>query len=644
MSSVLNSPETRQKVDALISRMNLDQKLGQMTQAERMSVTPDDVFRYHIGSVLSGGGSSPGNNRPEDWVAMNQDYWAASMTEDEQHLAIPVLYSVDAVHGNNNVRGATLFPHNIGLGAAHDPDLIRRIARTTAREILATGVDWTFAPTLAVARNIHWGRTYESFSEDPAIVASYAGHFVLGMQGDLGADGVIACAKHWIGDGGTNNGIDQGESTLSREALEQIHIKPYHAAIAEGVLTVMASFNSWNGDKCHGNKYLMTDVLKKEMKFNGFIVSDWDGIDYLSEDYYDAVALAVNAGIDMFMVSETWMEFIDALRRHVMRGSVAMDRIDDAVRRILAVKIAFGLFEKPGPEKRTWSKHESFGSAEHRAIAREAVRKSLVLLKNENSVLPLDRKARILVAGKNAHNRGHQCGGFSIAWQGTSGNEFIEGGTSVWEGIREAAAGATLSADASGADADPDQHDIAIVVIGERPYAEGMGDIRSGDQVLVEAGSQIKGIMNVLKPYGSTLELARLHPEDLQTIKTIAEKDIPIVVVLISGRPLVVNQELDACSAFVAAWLPGSEGQGIADVLFGDHDFHGKLSFSWPDLASDGTDRSKNLVNPLFPPGYGLTYANQTHRSRTDDHSENLLTRTPGKSQHACPDHERTVC
>lgn len=610
MSSVLNSPETRQKVDALLSRMNLDQKLGQMTQAERMSITPDDVFRYHIGSVLSGGGSAPGNNLPADWVAMNQDYWVASMTEDEQHLAIPVLYSVDAVHGNNNVRGATLFPHNIGLGAAHDPDLIRRIAKATAREILATGVDWTFAPTLAVARNIHWGRTYESFSEDPAVVASYAGQFVLGMQGDLGADGVIACAKHWVGDGGTNNGIDQGESTLSRDELEKIHIKPYHAAIAEGVLTVMASFNSWNGDKCHGNKYLLTDVLKKEMNFNGFIVSDWDGVDYLSEDYFDAVALAVNAGIDMFMVSETWLEFIDALRRHVKRGSVAMDRIDDAVRRILAVKIAFGLFEKPGPEKRTWSKHESFGSAEHRAIAREAVRKSLVLLKNEDSVLPLNRNARILVAGKNADNRGHQCGGFSIAWQGTSGNEFVEGGTSIWEGIREAAAGATLSADACGADADPDQHDIAIVVIGERPYAEGMGDIRSGDQVLVEAGSQIKGIMNVLEPYGNTLELARLHPEDLQTIKTIAEKDIPIVVVLISGRPLVVNQELEACSAFVAAWLPGSEGQGIADVLFGDHDFHGKLSFSWPDLASDGADRNNNRVSPLFPLGYGLTYAN----------------------------------
>lgn len=610
MSSVLNSPETRQKVDALLSRMNLDQKLGQMTQAERMSITPDDVFRYHIGSVLSGGGSAPGNNLPADWVAMNQDYWVASMTEDEQHLAIPVLYSVDAVHGNNNVRGATLFPHNIGLGAAHDPDLIRRIATATAREILATGVDWTFAPTLAVARNIHWGRTYESFSEDPAVVASYAGQFVLGMQGDLGADGVIACAKHWVGDGGTNNGIDQGESTLSRDELERIHIKPYHAAIAEGVLTVMASFNSWNGDKCHGNKYLLTDVLKKEMNFNGFIVSDWDGVDYLSEDYFDAVALAVNAGIDMFMVSETWLEFIDALKRHVKRGSVAMDRIDDAVRRILAVKIAFGLFEKPGPEKRTWSKHESFGSAEHRAIAREAVRKSLVLLKNEDSVLPLDRNARILVAGKNADNRGHQCGGFSIAWQGTSGNEFVEGGTSIWEGIREAAAGATLSADAYGADADPDQHDIAIVVIGERPYAEGMGDIRSGDQVLVEAGSQIKGIMNVLEPYGNTLELARLHPEDLRTIKTIAEKDIPIVVVLISGRPLVVNQELDACSAFVAAWLPGSEGQGIADVLFGEHDFHGKLSFSWPDLASDGTDRNNNRVSPLFPLGYGLTYAN----------------------------------
>ena len=466
MASILQDAAIRQKVDFLLAKMNLDQKIGQMTQAERMSVTPEDVRRYHLGSVLSGGGSSPGNNLPEDWVSMNDAYWIASMDEDDLHLAIPILYSVDAVHGNNNVRGATLFPHNIGLGAANDHDLIKRIAKITAREVLASGVDWTFAPTLAVARNINWGRTYESFSEDPDIVASYAGNLVQGLQGDLGADSVVASLKHWVGDGGTTNGIDQGETTLSRDELERIHIKSYYPALAEGALTVMASSNSWNGDKCHGHKYLLTDVLKNEMNFDGFIISDWDGIDYLSEDYHEAVALAINAGIDMFMISEKWKEFIDHTRRNVQRGSISLKRVDDAVRRILTVKFACGLFDKPRPSKRFWSNHASFGAREHREVAREAVRKSLVMLKNEGSVLPLDKKTRILVAGRNAHNRGHQCGGFSIDLQGTRGNEYIEGGTSIWEGIHEMIASAVLSTGIKGADADPDQHDVAIVVIG----------------------------------------------------------------------------------------------------------------------------------------------------------------------------------
>jgi beta-glucosidase len=608
MNSPLHDPALKARVEALLSRMTLDQKIGQMTQPERMACTPEDVTRYHLGSVLSGGGSCPGDNQPADWVEMNDDYWAASMLEDEQHLAIPLIYGVDAIHGNSNVLGATVFPHNIGLGAADDADLVNRIAQATAREILAVGVDWTFAPTLAVARNDNWGRTYESYSEDPQLVSSYAAPFVEGLQSDLGDNGVVACVKHWVGDGGTTNGIDQGETTLSLDVLRDIHMRPYRPAIDAGVLTVMASFNSWNGDKCHGHKQLLTDVLKKEMGFDGFIISDWDGIDYLSEDYYEAVGKSVNAGIDMFMVSEQWADFIDHVRSHVHNGSIPMSRINDAVSRILSVKFAAGLFDKPRPRQRAWSNSDSFGGHEHREIAREAVRKSLVLLKNQDDLLPLDKSARIIVAGKNADNRGHQCGGFTVAWQGVEDNQSIAGGTSIWEGIQGQAENAVLSDGGLGLDADPDKHDVAIVVIGERPYAEGMGDVRSGNNVLVEAGSQIKGLMKILEPYGSSLELAQSHPEDLATIKNISSKGIPVVAVLLSGRPLLVNQELAEVSSFVAAWLPGSEGQGVADVLLGDYDFQGKLSFSWPKDPKAELNVGDQHYDPLFPYGFGLGY------------------------------------
>lgn len=603
MKNFSANPAIESRVEDLLSQMSLDQKIGQMTQPERMACSPEDVKNYHLGSVLSGGGSSPGDNRPKDWVMMNDAYWAASMDSDsDEHLAIPLIYGVDAIHGNNNVLGATIFPHNIGLGAANDPELMYRIAQATAREILTTGVDWTFAPTLAVARNTRWGRTYESYSEENTIITSYAGRFVDGMQDDGGEDCVVACVKHWVGDGGTTHGIDQGETTLSLEELKRTHIAPYYAAIEAGAMTVMASFNSWNGDKCHGHKYLLTDLLKDEMGFEGFIISDWDGIDYLSEDYFEAVGKGVNAGIDMFMVSEEWQAFIAHLKTHVQSGTVPMARIDDAVRRILTVKLACGLFDKPRPAERKWSNHDSFGGNEHRQLAREAVRKSLVLLKNEGSLLPINKQARILVAGKNAHNRGHQCGGFTVAWQGVSDNELIEGGTSIWEGIQAQSPNATLSHD--GLDADPVQHDVAVVVIGETPYAEGMGDIRDGNDVIIEAGSQIKGLLKVLEPYGHTLELAKAHPEDLQTIKNITAKGIPVVAVLISGRPLVINQEIAEATSFVAAWLPGSEGQGVSDVLFGDYDFLGKLSFSWPKSVEQQS-KTKDL---LFPYGYGLSY------------------------------------
>ncbi|GEM_PF-69031 len=604
MDQIMEQNDIAQKVEALLSRMNLDQKIGQMTQTERLAVSPEEVKAYHLGSVLSGGGSVPGENTPADWVAMNDAYWMASVEEDAEHLAIPILYGVDAIHGHNNVRGATVFPHNIGLGATGDPDLLERIARVTAREVRATGVEWTFAPTLAVARNDHWGRTYESYSEDPETVRLCGGRFVKGLQGDFGQEHVVACAKHWVGDGGTTDGIDQGDTAVSLAELQKTHIRPYYDALEAGALTVMASYNSWNGNKCHGHKYLLTDVLKTELGFRGFVISDWNGIDQLADDFGEAVALAINAGIDMVMVPEKWKEFISTMRGLIANGSIPMERIDDAVRRILTVKFIAGLFDQPRPAERELSNHPSFGSDDHREVAREAVRKSLVLLKNDEGILPLKGNGRILVAGKSADNRGHQCGGFTIAWQGVSDNASIEGGTSIWEALQSRLSDAVLSVDGSAAD--NASFDAAVVVIGELPYAEGLGDVREGESVAL--GSSLERPDMVMKPYRSSLELASMHPEDLETIRRIRAQGIPVVAVLLSGRPLVVNSELEESQAFVAAWLPGSEGQGIADVLCGDEDFTGKLRFSWPRSDRDNWNRGDDPYDPLFPFGYGLTY------------------------------------
>lgn len=628
-SATVVASNVEERVRSLLARMTLDQKIGQMTQPERLHVTPDEVKRYHIGSVLSGAGSCPGDNRPDDWVAMNDAYWAASMEEDADHPAIPVLYGVDAIHGNANVRGATVFPHNIGLGAAHDPELVERIGRVTAREVRAAGVDWTFAPTLAVAQDPSWGRTYESYSEDPGTVAEYARRIVKGLQeggeaggrrdGEMGggqgltwvcSDGVVACAKHWVGDGGTRDGVDQGDTVVDEAELRRVHIAPYVPALEAGVLTVMVSLSSWNGEQCHAHRYLIRDVLKGEMGFRGFVVSDWNGLDPLADDYGEAAAAAVNAGIDMVMVPEKWREFIAGLSEQVERGVVLGERIDDAVARILRVKVACGLFERR-PAERRGSNGIGFGSREHRAVAREAVRKSLVLLKNEGGVLPLDRGARILVTGPAAHDRGRQCGGFTIEWQGVTGNEAIAGGTSIWEGIRAVAPGAVLwggeaSCDENGAFRTAEDagrtFDAAVVVVGERPYAEGMGDIREPGPVRPGTNHLPAG-PGVLQPYGNTLELAKLHPGALRTVRALAERGIPVVTVLISGRPLVVTAEMAASSAFVAAWLPGSEGAGVADVLFGDHDFVGRLPMVWPGGGAVGRGRASEV---LFPQGFGL--------------------------------------
>lgn len=583
-----------QFVEEKLAGLSLEKKIGQMTMAERMHVSPDDVKRYCLGSVLSGGGSHPGDNTPKDWVMMNDAFWQAACG-DADGFGIPVLFGIDAVHGHNNLGGATIFPHNIGLGAARDPDLIGRIATITAREILASGIEWDFAPTLAVSMNPQWGRTYESFGDDPALIGEYGEAYVRAMQDA----GVLACVKHWVGDGATRNGIDQGETTLDWETLERVHVSPYYPALKAGVASVMVSFNSWNGEKCHGHRYLITELLKEKLGFDGIVVSDWDGIDYLDDDYGAAIEKSVNAGIDLFMVPEKWKDFIEGLGKQVEVGRVSIERIDDAVRRILRIKARYGLFDMARPAEREGARSPMFATPEHQAVAREAARKSLVLLKTDDKVLPVSASQRILVAGKSADDLGNQCGGWTVSWQGESGNEMVRG-TTIFEGIREKAPDAVLSVD--GSEADPAAHDVAIVVIGETPYAEGFGDIRPGDDLLVETGSMINGSMNPLEPYGRSLALSALHAEDAACIRRISEKGVPVVTVLVSGRPLVVAEEFAASSAFVAAWLPGSEGGGVADVLFGESDFTGRLPMPWPRHAENVGD----AANVMFARGDGL--------------------------------------
>lgn len=585
-------------LSAWLERMTLRQKIGQMTMAERLSITPEDVKNHALGAVLCGGGSHPGKNEPEDWVAMNDAYWQAAVG-DEDSPGVPVLTGVDAVHGHGNLKGATVFPHNIGLGAAGDPELVGEIARATAREVLASGLEWNFAPALSVVQNCKWGRSYESFGSDPELVAVLGASYVRALQ----AEGVMGCVKHWVGDGGTWQGMDQGETTLTWEDLEATHIAPYYPSLREGVMTVMVSFSSWNGDKCHGHRFLVTELLKEKLGFEGIVLSDYDGIDYLDEDYGVAVRKSVNAGMDMFMISERWQEFIDALERQVLDGHVDIARIDDAVRRILRCKLRYGLFDMPRPAGRPGIGNADFACAAHRDLARRAARQSQVLLKNEREALPLWREQRILVAGKNAHNLGHQCGGWTVSWQGEKGNDTITGET-IWEGIRALAPNAVLSEGLDGNDADPERHDIAVVVIGETPYAEGHGDIRPDDRLFAEAGSRINGLMNPLEAYAGTLVLADVHPEDLACIRNIATRGIPVVTVLVSGRPLIVNEELDASAAFVVGWLPGAEGRGVAEVLMGDHDFSGKLPTPWP--GPEQADGRLPAAGAAFPAGHGL--------------------------------------
>jgi beta-glucosidase len=567
------------RVADLLSRMTLDEKIGQMTQAERSDMTNlSDLATYGLGSLLSGGGSAPATNTATGWADMYDAFQQAALAN---RLGIPLIYGVDAVHGHNNVRGATIFPHNIGLGATRDASLVQQIGQATAEEVAGTGIDWTFAPCLCVARNERWGRTYESFGEDPAIAQSLT-TIITGFQGTtLGGTGssILATAKHYVGDGGTTGGDDQGNTQLSEADLRRIHLPPFTSAVQRNVGSVMISYSSWNGVKMHGNKYLITDVLKGELGFSGFVVSDWAGIDQIDgAGGFSAtdVRTSINAGIDMVMVPHDYKGFISLLRTEVQAGRVTQARIDDAVSRILTKKFQVGLFERPLTDR---SYTTTVGSAAHRTLARQAVRESQVLLKNDG-ILPLAKSGlKILVAGKNADNIGNQSGGWTISWQGSSGN--ITPGTTILQGIRAAVVpGTTVTYDASARK--PAGYDVAIAVLGETPYAEGQGDRTDG---------------------------MALDRGDLSVLANLKRAGIPTVVVLVSGRPLVVTTQLPDWRAFIAGWLPGTEGAGVADVLFGDYKPTGKLPMSWPRTATQIPINVGDAVyDPLFAYGFGLTY------------------------------------
>jgi len=569
-----------ERVSDLLGRMTLNEKVGQMTQADRQFLaSEDDIASYFLGSLLSGGGSTPKQNVPVAWADMYDRYQQQALGT---RLGIPLIYGIDAVHGHNNLVGAVIFPHNIGLGCTRNPELVEEVARVTAVEVAATGIDWTFAPCVAVARDERWGRTYEGFGETAELAVMMGLAAVSGYQGaSLAADEtILACAKHFLGDGGTQGGKDRGDTVLDEAALRKIHMAGYHAAVKAGVGSIMPSFNSWNGKQMHGNAYLLTEVLRGELGFEGLLVSDWKAIDLLPGEYPQDVVDSINAGLDLVMVPDRYPEFVATLKEAVEAGKVPMSRVDDAVRRVLTAKFELGLFEKPLTDRSLLAK---VGSPAHREVGRRAVRESLVLLVNQEGTLPLRKDfAHILVAGRGADDIGLQCGGWSISWQGGSGP--ITEGTTIYQALRTAAPASTQVTLLKAED-EPPKADVGIVVIGELPYAEWEGDRESLD----------------------------LDPADVQAVRRVHEAGIPTVVVLLSGRPMILEPILPYASAVVAAWLPGSEGDGVADVLFGVHPPTGKLSHSWPcsmdqiplnvDALGEGDESA-----PLFPYGFGLTY------------------------------------
>ncbi len=576
-------------VRPLLARMTLAEKLGQMAQAELTGLEHEsDVERLFLGSVLSGGNADPkAGNGLTAWTDAVDALIGRSLNT---RLGIPILYGADAVHGHNNVEGAVVFPHHVGLGCTRDPELVAEIGRVTAREMLATGVRWTFAPCVTVPQDIRWGRTYEGYSEDAGIVSTLGAAAVRGFQaGGLGAaHAVLACAKHYVGDGGTTYvepvpgsrraPLDQGDTRIDEATLRRIHLPPYAAAVQAGVGSIMVSYSSWNGVKCSTDRHLLTDILKGELGFEGFLVSDYYAIGQVDPDYKTAVLKCIGAGLDMAMEPASYARFIATLRELVEDGRVPMARIDDAVTRILRVKWAMGLMDRLRSPLAERSLHGEFGSAAHRAVARRAVRESLVLLKNTRGALPLPRgAARIHVAGRGADDLGIQCGGWTVTWQGAPGP--VTRGTTLVAALRKAAgAGTTVSYSADGSGAAG--ADAVVVVVGELPYAEGVGD---------------------------RADLA-LSAADAALVERVTATGAPVIAVVISGRPLILGATLEKVDALVAAWLPGTEGDGLADVLFGTAAPRGKLGYAWPrTMAQVGIHPGNAGFDPLYPLGFGLT-------------------------------------
>jgi beta-glucosidase len=581
------------QVEALLAQMTLNEKIGQMTQTDSEALKDkSDVRTYCLGSVLSGGGHGPPEIDAKGWLKSCDEFrsWAL-----KTRLKIPLLYGIDAVHGHNNVDEAVIFPHNIGLGATRNPALVEKAARVVGEEVAGTGMQWAFAPCVAVARNERWGRTYESFGESPDLVAELGAAVIRGFQGRQFSDpsSVLACAKHFLGDGGTADGVDEGNTICDEATLRNVFLAPYVAAVQAGVGSIMVSYSSWNGTKLHGNKYLLTDVLKGELGFKGFLVSDWAGIDQLSPDYKSDVAASINAGLDMIMVpfgpgqSHNFVEFIQDLKELVAEGKIPPARIDDAVARILRIKFQMGLFDKARTRPELTA---AVGSAEHREVARACVRQSLVLLKNANQALPLSKNLKHLrVMGEAADDIGIQCGGWTISWQGQAGPT-IHGGTTILAALRKTVApGVKVTFSAKGESARG--ADAVLVVVGEMPYAEKNGDRRD----------------------------LRLSASNIALITRAKEAGVPVITVLIFGRPMILDAALELSDVLVAAWLPGTEGQGVADVLFGDYKPTGKLPRAWP-LNNEQLSASANAgEKPLFPYGFGLTYGSLSARRAAAD-------------------------
>lgn len=597
-------PEIEAQIDEILPKLTLEQKVGQVIQGDTGSLTPEDVKKYRLGSVLSGGNSAPGPlpyAETKAWLEMADKYYNASIDDEDVEIAIPIIWGIDAVHGHANLKGSIIFPHNIGLGAMNNPDLIEQIASITAHELTVSGHDWTFAPTLAVPQDLRWGRSYEGFSENPDLVKSYGDRIVIGLQGEFGSENfmgdgrVISSAKHFLADGATENGVDQGDALITEKELSKVHAAGYYSSIPAGVQTVMASFSSWQGRKLHGDKELLTDVLKGKMGFNGFVVGDWNGHGQVPGCINTDCPQSLNAGLDMYMAPDSWKGLYESTLQHVKDGTIAMERLDDAVRRILRVKLLSGIFQKGAPSTRANAGNENLlALPEHKNVARQAVRESLVLLKNNNQLLPIDPSKTILVVGDGASSISKASGGWTLSWQGTGhSNDKFPNGESILEGIEKTVddAGGKLIFSKDGDTSI--KADVVIAVYGEDPYAEFQGDRENLAFI----------------PNGF----------DTNKLSTYKENGIPIVSVFLSGRPMWANTEINNSDSFIAAWLPGSEGGGVSDMLFKtdpSFDFTGRLSFTWPASALV----SKNNNQALFKIGYGLSY---TSINQIDFLSEN---------------------